>query len=435
MRFFYIWVQIKFIMKNLILTLIIILPLTLWGQGWEKTYYTDNKCYSVQQTNDGGYIFTGESQYINQIGEGDLWLVKTDSYGNIMWEKMWGTTGDDDGSSVQQTNDGGYIITGRTKETDTLSCQYEFTKIWLIKTNSSGDSIWSKKHTGSNIWIESGGVFVRQTFDNGYILLGSNELIKTNNLVDTLWTKPFYYPEEWKSVQQTTDGGYIITGHTQPFGNNNSDVSLIKIDGNGNQQWSQTYGGVFNEWGYSVQQTTDGGYIISGFTNSFGSGESDVYLIKIDSYGNQQWSQTYGGVDKERGESVQQTTDGGYIITGYTESYGNGGRDVYLIKTDGNGNQQWSQTYGGVDWDSGNFVQQTSDGGFIISGNKGTLPYLIKTDGNGNITSTFEIPLPNPNRKLEKTVNLKGQKIKPQTNTPIIEIFDDGSVEKKIVVE
>ena len=203
------------------------------------------------------------------------------------------------------------------------------------------------------------------------------------------------------------------------------------------QGWEQTYD-INNETGYSVDQTQDGGFIITGFTNS-GLSPNDVLLIKTDINGNELWTKTFGGTEGDIGRFVQQTNDGGYIITGSTDSSVTGGIVVYLIKTDGNGNEVWSQTYGGTYNSLGYSVQQTSDGGYIITGEIyngiDSDVYLIKTDDQGNITSTFEIPLPNPNRKLEKTINLTGQEIKPQTNQPIIEIFDDGSVEKKIIVE
>ena len=206
------------------------------------------------------------------------------------------------------------------------------------------------------------------------------------------------------------------------------------------QEW--TFGGVdIEEVGSSVQQTNDGGYIILGYTNSLANLNRDVYLIKTDEFGVEQWTKTFGGTDDDRGSSVQQTTDGGYIITGGTESFGNGSSYVYLIKTDEFGVEQWSKTFGGANIiEEGGSVQQTTDGGYIITGYKYSISvgnmdvYLIKTDGNGNVTSTFNIPI-NPNRKLEKTVDILGKQTKSQTNTPFIEIYDDGTVEKRIVIE
>ena len=204
------------------------------------------------------------------------------------------------------------------------------------------------------------------------------------------------------------------------------------------QEW--TFGGVDVEAGLSVQQTTDGGYIITGYTESFGNGGIDVYLIKTDGSGTEQWTKTFGGTSNDYGYSVQQTTDGGYIITGTANSISNIDADVYLIKTDGSGTEQWSQTFGGIDYDGGVSVQQTTDGGYIITGgtesfgNGGDDVYLIKTNSQGNITSTFNIPI-NPNRKLQKTVDILGKEIKPKTNTPLFYIYDDGTVEKRIVIE
>ena len=197
------------------------------------------------------------------------------------------------------------------------------------------------------------------------------------------------------SVQQTTDGGYIITGYTslrEPqdvnYGNgwttepSKPDIYLVKTGANGNKQWEKTFGGAKSDEGHFVQQTTDGGYIIIGSTNSTGAGGMDVYMIKTGAGGSKQWERTFGGAKSDEGYSVRQTIDGGYIIAGATASSGAGNNDVYLVKTDASGNTQWEKSFGGVLTDEGYSVQQTSDGGYIIAGKAALLGspdlYLIK---------------------------------------------------------
>jgi len=174
------------------------------------------------------------------------------------------------------------------------------------------------------------------------------------------------------------------------FGAGFGDVYLIKTDSIGDIRWTKTYGGVDWDAGLAVQQTTDGGYIVAGRTSSFGAGGGNVYLIKTDSIGDTLWTKTYGGGDWDEGYAIQQTTDGGYIVAGRTESFGVGFGDVYLIKTDSIGDTLWTKTYGGGDWDEGYAIQQTTDGGYIVAGDTWsfgaglTEVYLIKTDSNGN---------------------------------------------------
>jgi len=339
--------------------------------GWTKTFggaYNDYG-YSVQQTSDGGYIITGTKGFWSTSY---VYLIKTNVNGDTTWTKIFGGTGSDSGYSVQQTSDGGYIIAGYNG--------YSYS-VYLIKTDANGNQVWTKTNRAFSY-----GYSVQQTSDGGYIITGEwlypyVYLIKTNANGDTIWAKTYGRTCGY-SVQQTSDGGYIITG------NRYGGVYLIKTNANGDTIWTKTFGGTGN--GYSVRQTSDGGYIIAGYTSSFGAGGYDVYLIKTNANGDTIWTKTFGGTGNDCGYSVQQTLDGGYIIAGYTSSFGAGGYDVYLIKTDANGNAVWTKTFGGNDNDYGRSVQQTSDGGYIITGYTasfgagGSDVYLIKTDANGN---------------------------------------------------
>ncbi len=166
----------------------------------------------------------------------------------------------------------------------------------------------------------------------------------------------------------TFDGGFIIAGKTVSFGAGNG-VYLIKTDAQGNEQWSRTYGEALSvDEGWWVQQTSDSGYIITGGTRIGTSPDYNLYLVRTDAQGNEQWSRVFGGNELENGRSVQQTDDGGFLIVGYTTSYGGGESDVYLIKTDNYGNTSWTKTIGGIGHDSGQGLEKTSDGGFAIAG-------------------------------------------------------------------
>jgi predicted RNase H-related nuclease YkuK (DUF458 family) len=367
---------------------------------FEKTFGTTggDSGYSVAQTRDGGYIIvgiTGASVSEMLSGMSDILLVKTDSKGDQIWQKTFGGSRDDFGYSLAQTQDGGYIIAGGT---------YSFgaggKDVYMIKTDSKGNKIWQKTFGGGD---EDLGLSVVQTSDGGYVIVGTTYsfgagacdvyMIKTDSRGNKIWQKTFGGKSEDKGfcVAQTRDGGYIIVGTTRSFGALGIDIYLIKTDSRGNKMWQKTFGGKGQEQGFSVIQASDGGYVIVGETYSFGKGEGDVYLIKTDSKGNKVWQKTFGGKGWDWGNCVAQMSDGGYIIVGGTSSFGAGGIDVYLVKTDSKGDQIWQKTFGGSSIDEGKSVQQTRDGGYIIAGTTysfgagGKDIYLIKTDPKGNV--------------------------------------------------
>jgi hypothetical protein len=346
--------------------------------------------FCVQQTTDGGYIITGATSSFG-IDFCDVWLIKTDKTGNKMWDKTFsGSDYYDVGFYVQQTNDGGYIITGYRDRRN----------VWLIKTDGNGKKIWDRTFGGKEYdWPYC----VQQTNDGGYIITGFTEsygagdhdvwLIKTNSNGNKLWDKTFggTFEDNGRFVQQTSDGGYIIIGETWSYGAGLNDIWLIKTDSNGNKMWDKTFGGTIDrDEGFCVRQTSDNGYILIGNTDySFGAGSFDVWLIKTDSTGNKLWDKTFGGMSYDVGKCVEQTSDDGFIIVGYTWSFGAGEFDVWLIKTDSTGNKVWDNTYGGKVGDSGFCVQQTSDEGYIIVGETESFGagyediWLIKTDKDG----------------------------------------------------
>lgn len=285
---------------------------------------------------------------------------------DILWTKTYGGSNHDIGYSVQQTADGGFIIVGSTE-----SFGAGHNDIYFIKTSASGDAMWTKMYGDID---NDYGYSVYQTSDGGYIISGASGsdiyLLKTDSNGDTIWTKMFGgdYVDIGYAVEQTSDGGYIISGVSwNAFGS--CDAYLLKTDETGDSLWANTYGGEGYDYFFSVQETSDGGYIATGYTTLNGMDTSqDIYLVKTDENGNEMWTRRYGGNRVESGSSVQVTFEGGYIISGYTETFGPGYYDVYIIKTDINGDSLWTKAYGWTGEDYGNSVHQTLNGGYIVAG-------------------------------------------------------------------
>jgi hypothetical protein len=320
-------------------------PATEWthpygGANWDGAQ-------SLVQAGDGGYVMAGSTLSYGAGGY-DFLLVKTDANGNMQWNKPYGGSNDDMAYSVVQASDGGYAIAGWTK-----SYRVGGPDFCLVKTDASGNTQWSRTYGGT----------------------GSNYA---------------------RSVVRTSDGGYAIAGFTSPGGSFN--FMLVKTDASGNMQWSKTYGGDYWERAYSVVQTSDGGYALAGYTESYGAGSEDFWLVKTDSSGNMQWNKAYGGTNIDDAYSVVQTSDGGYALAGDTASHIYGKTEAWLVKTDTSGNMQWSQTYGmPVEIDIFAYsVVQGSDGGYALAGQDWNLIlgdpnygksdfWLAKTDASGNI--------------------------------------------------
>jgi hypothetical protein len=338
---------------------------------------------SVQQTSDGGYIVSGWTESsdgdVGAIhGNIDAWLVKLKADGSIVWEKTYGGSGDDQALDILQTADGGYIFTGLTTSNDGDVSGHHNTvdnDVWVVKTDGSGSIQWQK-------------------------CLGGQEA------------------DAALDIKQTVDGGYIIAAQTA---SNDGDVSgykggdfdiwLVKLDNTGNLDWQKCLGGSGGDYATRVNQTTDGGYILVGWTSSndmdisglHGINNHDAWVVKLDDTGKISWQKCLGGSRTEQGMGIAQTADG-YIVLSITEStdgdvsgYKGGDFDIWLAKLDNSGNLDWQKCLGGSGIDVGTSIQICSDNNFIICGstasndkdvsaNKGIADvWLVKVDNSGNI--------------------------------------------------
>lgn len=328
----------------------------------------------VIQTFDGSFCVGGTVTDNN----GDMCLLKLDNMGDTIWTRTFGSNAEDVLFSVEQTNDSGFILSGLTRNFDEINPE-----AYLIRTDAAGNIIWSKTYGSSNVdWFSS----IQQTADNGFIACGRTSdnfyLVKIDPDGNIVWTKYISVGSWASSVQQTFDKGFIITGYESDP--NDYQICIVKTDSTGNIVWSKITNGQSGEGGQCVKQCTDSGYIITGFTNNFGAGAQDIFLLKIDIDGNFKWMKTYGGVWEDTGYDVEQTADNGFIVSGRTQSFGPGtlDRNIYLLKTDPTGKLIWTRVYGSA-INNGYSVQQTNDMGYIIVSNPLELQ-VIKTDSSGH---------------------------------------------------
>ncbi len=355
----------------------------------------------MEQMPDSGFIMVGGTETFSN-GQSDAWLVRTDLYGNVLWTRSFGGSLFDFANMVKPTRDNGFIVAGFT------AGPYGDNDAWIFKTNSAGGLLWSKTlaDTGTQE-LEA----IVQTTDGGFAAVGVDYSPTTNyydmlvvrydTAGNTLWTKHLGGAsfELGNSIQQTPDGGFIITGISYSYGLADGDYILYKLDANGNTQWYKNYTTAGLQEPHYVQLTRDGGYIMVGDADDLVNtlGQTDIWVIKTNSTGDTLWTKVLGGSKKDGGKTIEQTTDGGYIIGGITRSYGLINPNFYLGKLDSLSNVEWENTlYGSAYHDHAYRAIQCSDGGYANFGyfrNASSIQNyaLVKLGPDGGVTKDISI--------------------------------------------
>ncbi|MFC4721384.1 T9SS type A sorting domain-containing protein [Geojedonia litorea] len=374
-------------------------PEIAWQNHFGSTQ--DDYAYSIVQTIDGGFVMAGYTlgsnvDVTNHHGGRDFWVVKTNSSGNLQWQKALGGAGTEVAFSIIQTSDNGYIVAGYANSFDgDITESFGGEDIWVVKLDSSGNLQWQKSYGNSN---HQRAFSIIPTSGGGYVLTGVTRIdandtdyivIKLDNVGNVEWQYNYSYDtnnsnDEAHTIVQTLDGGYIVTGYSVLFehlGLNYSDAWVIKLNSSGIAQWDIRYGGSLIDSLWDIQPSSDGGYIMAGYSSSTdgditnNNGGEDYWVVKIDAMGNLQWQKSLGGSNSERAFSVRETTDGGYIVSGYTQSNdgditnAKGSQDGWIVKLDNSGNLQWQKILGGTQSDIIRSIIQTTNSGYITIGN------------------------------------------------------------------
>ncbi|MHA2326517.1 MAG: hypothetical protein ACXACB_14010 [Promethearchaeota archaeon] len=336
---------------------------TLWNNTYGKQ--SIDRVYSGLQNTEGDFLFVGETWSFGN-GNNDFWTIKVNNLGISQWNKTYGGSGVDYARSIVQTLDRGYLIVG---DIDSNMC--------LVKIDSTGDTKWN-----TTFGVIGNGIarYITRTFDDNYVIVGSSfsgdpiwgdmVLIKINSTGWVLTTNLFGggAKDIAHSVVATVDGGVLIAGSTQSYGAGNSDIWLVKTDVEGELQWSKTYGGPDIEAALSVIHTSDGGFLLGGVSSSYGFGPSDMWVVKVDQKGLLEWNCTYGNENQEHVTSMIQTIDGGYLLVGITQTNSAAPSDSLLVKINSKGHEEWNETFGGVGDDEIHHILQSSTENFLLIG-------------------------------------------------------------------
>ena len=379
----------------------------------------------------GGYLLCGWT-YSFGSGDANQYLVRTNELGDTIWTRTYGSpSGEENGLKVKLTFDTGFVVVGYAIRSGRAN-------MTLTKIDARGGLLWAREYGGS---LDDMAYAVDQAPDSGFVIVGTTYsfgggrpniyVVRTDAQGDTLWTRTYGGAgEDYAfSVAATRDSGFIVCGWTRSYGAGMADIYLVKTDARGDTEWTRTYGGAEDDYGHAVRQIADGGYIVAGSTFSFGAGLADFYLVRTDSSGDTLWTRTYGGDSSDLGHSVELTEDGGFILAGQTSSFGAGNWDAWLVKTDSQGDTLWTQTVGDTDDDRCYSVQRTADRGYIVAGSTGSTgaggfdAWLIKADSAGRV-AIAESDLPTAHTLGSATV-ARGFMHLPRTATRIhYSLFD-----------
>ena len=374
----------------------LLFPISASAIEWEKTYsYEDTgpDSSAVQQTADKGYIVAAVTHFLNI--DFSIRGLKLDKEGNVVWQKTYRGIGGVWVSFIQQTPDKGYVVAGDNRFDFTLAPL----EIWVLKLDSSGNVIWLKSY-GVSDWVGFGNASsIQQTTDGGYIAAGGEVVFKLDSNGNVVWQKTYEGTGGDVLIQQAEDGGYIMVGKDEScFYGCISYPHVIKLDSSGNVIWERRYyTHRFTGYPTSFQKTADGGYIIMGYADVV----SCLWVLKLDSKGDVVWQKTYRGAHYTHANSIQQTKDGGYIMAGDISDSPDTYYSMWVLKLDSKGRVIWSKTYEGNNQSAFAFsIEQTADGGYIMTGeilaNTGNAIWVLKLDSKGSIPGCDIISESNP---------------------------------------
>lgn len=363
--------------------------------------------YDLIRTNDGGYVITGVFYTLSTTR--DLLLAKIDKDGNLEWSRTYGGESYESGRSIFQTIDKGYLVIGTTSSYGAGNSD-----LWVLKTDSMGVMEWAKTYGGKNseqaedaILADDGNyVLISSTFSYGG---GGQEiwLLKIDYNGNVLENHTFggIGDEEPRGIIQTKDGGYAIAAYTRPIGlEGDRDFLFLYLFPNGSINWSKTYGGVKEDEAWGICELNSGEFVLAG--RSGGSTIFDIWVVKTDNLGSIIWNKTFGGGGNDEPRDIIVTSDGGLLIAAQTTSYGEGESDIWLIKLDFNGISEWNLTIGGQDNDYISCIYQLSNDSFIFVGSRYYNVLLAQVNVNTITNTTTSTNQINPNLILTFLENI-----------------------------